>query len=138
LSFLQIWGGLEAETAPSQITVYRTEFCVCCKEYESYLRSIGISFRTVVVEPEELEAIRRERGVPRDLYSCHTSVVGPYFVEGHVPAEAIKRLLSEMPEIDGISLPGMPAGSPGMGGEKLGPFEIYAVKDGRAFLWIAL
>jgi hypothetical protein len=64
------------------------------------------------------------------MQSCHTSVLGTYFVEGHVPMAALTRLMQDRPAIDGISLPGMPAGSPGMGGLKGAPFIIYALQGG--------
>jgi hypothetical protein len=65
------------------------------------------------------------------LQSCHTVVIGDYYIEGHVPIEAILRLLEEKPAVDGIALPGMPQGSPGMDGEKEGPFTIYAIAGGQ-------
>lgn len=65
------------------------------------------------------------------MQSCHTTVIGGYYIEGHVPVEAIKRLLEEKPQIDGIALPGMPAGSPGMSGSKEGPFVIYSISGGQ-------
>jgi hypothetical protein len=69
-------------------------------------------------------------GIPQDMWSCHTSMVGDYFLEGHVPLEAIQKLLDERPAIDGLALPGMPSGSPGMGGDKSVPFVIYSIVDG--------
>ena len=76
-------------------------------------------------------AIKERYGVPRNLESCHTEIIGGYFVEGHMPIEAIEKLLSERPDIRGIALPGMPSGSPGMPGPKTEPWTIYAVnKDG--------
>src|SRR4051812_15268572 len=72
-------------------------------------------------------------GVPEDLQGCHTILVDDYVIDGHVPVEVIRKLLSERPPIAGITLPGMPEGSPGMSGTKHGPFTIYAVtKDGAA------
>lgn len=65
------------------------------------------------------------------MRSCHTSEVAGYFVEGHVPVAAIERLLAERPEIDGIALAGMPAGSPGMGGTLEGPLVVFAIADGE-------
>ena len=110
------------------VTVYKSPTCGCCGEYEAYLRDHG--FEVEVVEKDDLTETKETLGVPSDLQSCHTSVVEGYFVEGHVPLEAVYKLLHERPSIDGIALPGMPAGSPGMGGEKEGPFTIYAVTDG--------
>ncbi len=134
---LQSQGGQEAREDVT-LTVYRTDFCGCCRLYEDYLRGSGAELRTVVVEPEALERLRRELGIPSEMYSCHTSTLGPYFVEGHVPLEAIEKLVEERPVLDGIALPGMPPGSPGMGGVRTAPLQIYAVRDGSAFLWLAL
>jgi hypothetical protein len=134
---LQSQGGQEAEEDVT-LTVYRTDFCGCCRLYEDYLRSSGVELRTAVVGPEALERLRRELGIPSEMYSCHTSTLGPYLVEGHVPWEAIEKLVEERPMLDGIALPGMPPGPPGMGGAKTAPLQIYAVRDGSASLWLAL
>nr|BAJ46607.1 hypothetical conserved protein [Candidatus Caldarchaeum subterraneum] len=120
-----------------QLTIYRTEQCPCCKEYEAYLRNSGIPFRTVVVSGVELENVRKKLGVPRELYSCHTASAMQYFIEGHTPAEALKKLLEEKPLLKGIAVPGMPPGSPGMGGVKTEPLKIYALKpDGNIVVWM--
>ncbi len=89
-----------------------------------YLQDQGFDVKVVNTDDTSIKA---QEGVPKDLRSCHTSVIGDYFVEGHVPVEAIRKLLAEKPAIKGIALPGMPAGAPGMGGDKTGPFVIYAV-----------
>ncbi len=73
--------------------------------------------------------IKDDLDIPEDMRSCHTVIVEDYFVEGHVPVEAIWKLLEEQPEIDGIALPGMPSGSPGMSGSKDGPWVIYSISD---------
>ncbi len=75
------------------------------------------------------EAIRYPIRIPGDLWACHTAVIGGYAVEGHVPVEAIDRLLAEKPQIKGIALPGMPSGSPGMPGPKTEKFIIYTISD---------
>ena len=72
------------------------------------------------------------------MESCHTAIFGDYFVEGHVPIEAVNKLLEEKPDIDGIALPEMPSGSPGMPGPKLEPFKIYSIKDGQASEFLSL
>jgi hypothetical protein len=87
---------------------------------------------------EDLDQIRSDAGVPEDAAGCHTTLIGDYVVEGHVPVEAITKLLQEEPAIDGISLPGMPQGSPGMSGSKEGPFEIVAFSDGTVETYITL
>lgn len=77
-----------------------------------------------------MSSLRQEYQIPPDLEACHTAVIGGYFVEGHVPVEAIEKLLAEKPDIDGIGLSGMPMGSPGMPGPQIEPFIIYALSDG--------
>ena len=76
-----------------------------------------------------MSLIRKEQGVPAKLEGCHTTVVGGYVVEGHVPVLMVKRLLLEKPPIRGISLPGMPEGSPGMTGTKKGPFTVFEISS---------
>lgn len=82
-----------------------------------------------------IAAFKARYGVPESAWSCHTTVVGGYVVEGHVPMQAIEDLLATRPDIDGIALPAMPAGSPGMPGVKAGPFEILALRDGTTSLF---
>lgn len=79
---------------------------------------------------DDMAAVKRERGLPQASWSCHTAVIDGYVVEGHVPIEAIEALLADRPAIDGIALPGMPAGSPGMSGQREGPLEVLAISDG--------
>ena len=118
------------------ITVYKSPTCGCCGKYIAYLKNNGAN--VIVEETEEMNAIKTKYNIPSLLESCHTSVIGDYVVEGHVPVEAIRRLLDEKPLIAGISLPEMPAGSPGMGGTKLVPFGIHTItidgNDGGIFI----
>ena len=94
------------------IQVYKTPTCGCCSEWIEHLRDAG--FRVEATDLTDLTAIKTEHGVTRDLASCHTAFVGDYVIEGHVPAQDIRRLLEERPEIAGLAVPGMPMGSPGM------------------------
>ena len=89
---------------------------------------------TVEVKPtNDLTRISAKAGVPEDLEGCHTMFVDGYVVDGLVPVDIVKKMLSERPQIAGITLAGMPAGAPGMGGSKTGPFTVYAfTKDGKA------
>ena len=112
------------------IDVYKSPTCTCCHEWEAYLRAHGYTVNSIPVD--DLAAVKAERGIPGDAQSCHTAVIGGYVVEGHVPVEAIEDLLADAPAIDGIALAGMPAGSPGMPGDKAAPFEILALDDGVA------
>ncbi|WP_437378079.1 DUF411 domain-containing protein [Inquilinus limosus] len=116
---------------PVAATLYKNPQCSCCEGYATYLRDNGF---TVEVKPtNDLAQISADAGVPADVEGCHTMFVDGYVVDGHVPVGVIRKLLAERPKIAGITLPGMPMGSPGMVGEKAGPFTIYAVtKDGAA------
>ncbi len=111
------------------ITVYASPDCGCCHEYIPYLEEHGYRVETVPVT--DVTGTKVDLGIPEEAWSCHTAVVGDYVVEGHVPVEAIDELLAERPRIDGIALPGMPPGSPGMDGEKTEPFLIVAIDGGK-------
>jgi hypothetical protein len=112
-----------------QATLYKSPQCGCCESYAAYLRDNG--FEVEVKESHDLAQISAEAGVPPEFQGCHTMFVDGYVVDGHVPVTAINKMLTERPAIAGITLPGMPMGSPGMNGEKTAPFVIYAVtKDG--------
>ncbi len=109
--------------AAKTATVYKDPQCGCCNGYIAHMRNNG--FEVEAVNLDDMSPLKRMAGVPELLESCHTMVIDGYVVEGHVPLAAIDRMLREKPAIKGIALPGMPAGSPGMGGQKERPFEIY-------------
>ena len=108
-----------------EATLYKNPQCGCCQDHAAYLRQHG--YRVKEIATHDLEGLRLKHGVPEQLYGCHTILVGGYVVEGHVSAPIIDRLLRERPKIRGISLPGMPQGSPGMTGTKTEPFRIYEI-----------
>lgn len=108
--------------------LYKSPTCGCCGQYVEYLQANGLNVQ--VTEVADPNALKTELGIPQELWSCHTMKIGKYFVEGHVPLEAIQRLLETQPDIEGIALPGMPAGSPGMSGAKTEPFIIYSLAKG--------
>lgn len=114
-----------------QAVVYKTPTCSCCKEYINYLRKNGLEIEVNEISEAMLENVKRQAQIPANLWSCHTIFLNNYFIEGHIPIEAINKLLSEKSSISGIALPKMPSGSPGMLGVKLYPFRIYSVKDGK-------
>lgn len=124
--------GVRAQEKPA-MTMYRVPFCGCCDGHAEHLRAHG--YRVNIVESRNMSAIRKKYGVPQEFEGCHAIEVGGYLVEGHVPANVIDRLLKERPAIRGVSLPGMPDGSPGMSGTKQGPFVIYELSDesGKVF-----
>lgn len=109
------------------LTVYRTPSCGCCKAWAAYMEREG--FRVQTVEQPDLAGIKRQLGVPQGLHSCHTATVGGYTVEGHVPADVVRRLLAEKPPVKGIAVPGMPMGSPGMEGMRSEPYEVYTFDE---------
>lgn len=119
-----------------KITVFKDPDCSCCGDYVDYLKTKGFAVEVIVAQ--DIISLKEKYNIPTNMESCHTSVIGKYFVEGHVPIEAIRKLLTEKPNIDGISLPGMPAGSPGMGGIKTGAFQIYGLKNGQASEFMSL
>jgi hypothetical protein len=108
-----------------KVTIFHDPSCGCCGLYSDYLKGNG--FDVDVRQVSNLEPIKEQYGISEKMLSCHTSIIGNYFIEGHVPVEAIEKLLAEKPDIKGISLPGMPSASPGMPGRKTGPFIIYSV-----------
>lgn len=120
-------GAAQAEE-PRTATLYKNPACACCDGYADYLRGNG--FEVTVQPSHDLPLLHRQHGVPEALVGCHTTVIEGYVVEGHVPVDSVIRLLMGRPNIKGISLPGMPAGSPGMFGEKAAPFTIYEIGDG--------
>jgi hypothetical protein len=124
-------GSAPAEAEPAYAaTLYKDPECGCCEAYADYLRANGIE---VTVSPtDELAAMKRQYGVPGALAGCHTTLIEDYVVEGHVPIGAVLRMLTERPAIKGISLPGMPAGSPGMSGAKTGPFTMFQFGGGES------
>ena len=123
-------GGAAQAEEPRTAILYKNPACACCETYADYLRDNG--FEVTVEATHDLPLLHRQHGVPDPLVGCHTTLVDDYVVEGHVPVGALIRLLTEKPAIKGISLPGMPAGSPGMFGEKTEPFTIYEIGDGPA------
>ncbi len=112
----------------SQIDIYKSITCGCCDVYSKYVAG-KTEPKVNSFNVQDSEATKREYGVPSELESCHTTIIGDYFVEGHIPLEAVEKLLKEQPDLRGIAMPGMPMGSPGMPGQKTGDFVIYAVNN---------
>lgn len=110
---------------PVKMVVYKTPTCGCCRAWVEHVQQAG--FEVEVHDMPDVAPIKTEHGLPQHLGSCHTAIVDGYVVEGHVPADVIRRLLAERPQVAGIAVPGMPAGSPGMemGGRK-DPYDIIA------------
>ncbi|HXH05048.1 MAG TPA: DUF411 domain-containing protein [Vicinamibacterales bacterium] len=107
-----------------RVTLYRVASCQCCGRWADHLRANGFEVTVHVVENRD-DAPPRAR-VPEALRSCHTATVGGYIVEGHVPADVIEELLRRRPRVDGLAVPGMPLGSPGMESPTPEPYEVIA------------
>lgn len=119
----------KASAAEGEMTVYATPTCGCCGAWIEHMRGNG--FAVEVVYRDDLTSIRAEHKLPRELTSCHLGVVEGFAVEGHVPAQVVRRLIRERPEILGIAAPGMPAGSPGMelpDGSRT-PYEVFSYDE---------
>src|SRR5688572_8996762 len=110
--------------APQAITVYKTATCACCTKWVDHLKAAGFNPTVHVVDDMSQSPITRR--VPDSLRSCHTATLEGYLVEGHVPADVIKQLLREKPRVEGIAVPGMPAGSPGMESPNPEPYDVIA------------
>ena len=95
------------------VTVYKTAYCSCCTKWTDQLEQSGLNVNVIIVK--ETKSVRSRLGVPQELGSCHTAGVGDYWVEGHVPADLLHKLMNEKPSgIKGLAVPGMVPGSPGM------------------------
>jgi hypothetical protein len=106
------------------VTVYKSATCGCCTKWIEHLRAAG--FTVVAHDTDDLVTAMESFGVPSSLGSCHTGEVGGYVVEGHVPADLIKKMLAERPAILGLAVPGMPIGSPGMEGSPTARYNVIA------------
>jgi hypothetical protein len=118
--FADLW--FTAHALATEITVYKDPMCGCCVKWISHLRQNG--FTVSAIDVPDIQGIKSNYGVPKQLGSCHTGIVEGYVVEGHVPADVIQRLLKERPKYTGIAVPGMPMGSPGMEGPQSTHYDI--------------
>lgn len=117
------------------MTVYKDAGCGCCDLWVEHLQAAG--FVTQVHERSDMAPVKERAGVPAALRSCHTGEIGGYFVEGHVPAADLQRLLRERPDARGLAVPGMPLGSPGMEVQgRSDPYDVLLVaKDGSTSVY---
>ena len=122
VSSLAAQSGGGANVLP-KVIAYKDPNCGCCTLWIAHMKRAG--FAVTAVNTPDMTAVRREYGVPGPVQSCHTAVVDGFVVEGHVPADDVKRLLKERPKVVGLAVPGMPLGSPGM--EQGGTKEPYKV-----------
>jgi hypothetical protein len=120
----------QAPAESMEVTVYKSAACGCCNTWVGYLEANGFHVR--VHNVTNLDQVKQENGVSPKLGACHTARIGDYVIEGHVPAQDIKRLLAEKPPVAGLAVPGMPMGSPGMEGPRKDPYNVYTFnKDGE-------
>ena len=118
------------------VEVFKTPSCGCCYGYVLFLEKE--KFNVKQTDMRSLHSIKQKYNIPLEMQSCHTTIVGRYFIEGHVPLEAVNKLLKEQPDIDGIALPGMPIGTPGMPGKKEEPYVIYQLIDGKFSIFMTI
>ena len=124
------------KTSKYDVEVFKTPSCGCCYGYVLFLEEE--KFKVKQTDMRSLHLIKKKYNIPLEMQSCHTTILGKYFIEGHVPIEAINKLLKEKPDIDGIALPGMPIGTPGMPGEKEEPYIIYQLIDGKSSVFMTI
>lgn len=115
-----------ATAAAPVIDVFKSASCGCCTAWVEHLKAKG--FQTRVANVDNPSDYRERGGIPNELGSCHTAMVGGYAIEGHVPASEIKRLLAEKPKAKGLAVPAMPLGSPGMEGPRQDPYDVLLVQ----------
>jgi len=115
-------------TQAADVMVYKSPTCGCCSKWVAHMKDSG--FSVDVENRQDLASLKAQLGVPTRFQSCHTAVVGDYVVEGHVPADLIRRMMTEKPDIKGLAVPGMPMGSPGMDGPYKQPYDVLAIDQG--------
>lgn len=124
-----------AQGSGPEIMLYKDPNCGCCSKWAEHMERSG--FRVTTRNVGDLAAVKRKQRVPQALASCHTAVVAGYTIEGHVPADAVRRLLGQRPAgVIGLAVPGMPLGSPGMESPTPQRYDIlafYADGAGRVF-----
>ncbi len=126
---------VSSRVTASEVKVYKNPHCGCCNNWISYLKEQGFTVKTEDIS--KFPSMKESMGITTELESCHTAVVDGYVVEGHVPAEDVKRLVEERPDIKGLTVPGMPIGSPGMEqGDTKERYEVIAIKkDGSTYVY---
>ena len=131
------WAGLGARVAARTdpaITVFASPSCQCCRRWVDHLEFN--TFKVTVHKVGDVTPYKRKHGVPESLWSCHTAVIGPYTIEGHVPVDIIEKMLIERPAILGLAVPGMPEGAPGMDSETPKKYDVIAFnRDGTTEIY---
>lgn len=120
-----------AAAATGTMAIYKDPQCGCCEQWAEAMEAAG--YKVKLRDEADMSAIKTRFAVPAGMEGCHTAVIDGYVVEGHVPLEAVRKLLSERPDIAGITVPGMPAGSLGMGDDPQAAYDVYTIaKAGSA------
>lgn len=121
-----LMAGCGRADARDTLVMYKTPSCACCEKWAQHLEVSGFTVKRENVN--DLTPIKMQNGIGYEHSSCHTGVIGGYVVEGHVPADVIRQMLDERPDIRGLTVPGMPIGSPGMEGPNPQPYDILAIQ----------
>jgi hypothetical protein len=124
LALVALSGPALADHAERHMHVFKSPTCGCCAAWADIARKHG--FDVTVEDRDDMTELKRGLGISETVESCHTAKVGGYVVEGHVPMEAVDKLLAERPKVAGIAAPGMPAGSPGMGDDPNAQFDVLS------------
>ena len=119
----------------SEMVVYQSKTCGCCKKWVKHLADNGFNVNSVLLD--DVSETKNKHGIPQKLSSCHTATINGYLVEGHVPAKAIKKMLKGRPKVKGISVPGMPIGSPGMEANFVESYDVISfMNDGTQNIFV--
>lgn len=123
------WMRPDLAAAKTPAEVWKSPSCECCGAWVEHLEANGFDVKVSPTAPSMLDKIKRQAGIGEDLAACHTAKIGAYVIEGHVPAKDIERLLAEEPDALGLTVPGMPVGSPGMEQDgKTEPYDVLLIK----------
>jgi len=118
---------VQAKEKTPEIIVYKSPTCGCCQKWVKHLETAGFNVKTI--NKRNMNPVKAQFGVKRQYQSCHTAKVGGYFIEGHVSAKEIRRLLKEKPNAKGLAVPGMPMGSPGMEGHRKDMYSVLLINN---------
>jgi hypothetical protein len=118
---------MQAPEGAISVTMYKNEGCMCCTRWAEHMNKEGFYVTEEITR--QLGAIKSDQGITNELASCHTAMIDGYVVEGHVPPADVQRLLEERPDAIGLSVPGMPEGSPGMEGPNPNPYDVLLINS---------
>lgn len=116
--------------AAGVLEVYKSPYCGCCGDWVEHMRANG--FEVEVHDTDNMQPVKERAGIQAGMGSCHTAFIDGYSIEGHVPAEDVKRLLEQKPDARGLTVPGMPMGSPGMEGPRQDSYKVILFRDSGA------